>query len=39
MTVKVGDKVVTGKFAGQELKLDGKDYVICKVSDILAVVD
>lgn len=39
MTVKVGDKVVTGKFAGQELKLDGTDYVICKVADILAVVD
>ena len=39
MTVKVGDKVVTGKFAGQELKLDGEDYVICKVADILAVVE
>ena len=39
MTVKVGDKVVTGKFAGQELKLDGKDYVICKIGDILAVVE
>ena len=33
MTVKAG------KFAGQELKLDGVDYVICKVSDILAVVE
>ena len=43
MTVKAGEKVVvgkfTGKFAGQELKLDGVDYVICKVSDILAVVE
>ena len=39
MTVKVGNKVVTGKFAGQELKLDGEDYVICKISDILAVVE
>ena len=38
MTVKVGDKVITGKFAGQELKLDGEEYVICKVADILAVV-
>ena len=38
MTVKVGDKVVTGKFAGQELKLDGEEYVICKIADILAVV-
>ena len=38
MTVKVGDKVVTGKFAGQELKLDGEDYVICKIADVLAIV-
>ena len=34
MTVKKGDKV-----AGQELKLDGEDYVICKLADILAIVD
>ena len=39
MTVKKGDKVITGKFAGQELKLDGEDYVICKLADILAIVD
>ena len=38
MTVKVGDKVVTGKFAGQELKLDNEDYVICKIADVLAIV-
>ena len=37
--VKKGDKVVTGKYAGQELKLDGEDYVICKLADILAIVD
>ena len=39
VTVKRGDKVVTGKYAGQELKLDGEDYVIVKMADILAVVD
>ena len=39
MTVKVGDKVVVGKFAGQELKLDGEEYSIVKVADILAVVE
>ena len=39
MTVKKGDKVVTGKFSGQELKLDGEDYVIVKMADILAVVE
>ena len=36
VTVKPGDKVVTGKYAGQELKLDGEDYVIVKMADILA---
>ena len=39
MTVKPGDKVVTGKFAGQELKLDGEEYVIVKMADILAIVE
>ena len=38
MTVKVGDKVVVGKFAGQELKLDGEDFSIVKIADILAIV-
>ena len=38
MTVKVGDKVVVGKFAGSELKLDGEDYKFVKHDDILAVV-
>ena len=39
VTVKKGDKVVTGKYAGPELKLDGEDYVIVKMADILAVVE
>ena len=39
MTVKVGDKVVVGKYAGQELKLDGQEYNIVKITDILAVVE
>ena len=38
MTVAVGDKVVVGKFAGSELKLDGQDYKFVKQDDILAVV-
>ncbi|WP_223034853.1 co-chaperone GroES [Hanstruepera marina] len=38
MTVKVGDKVLYGKYAGTELKLDGKDYLIMRESDILAIV-
>ena len=38
MTVKSGDKVVISQFAGSEIKLDGKDYKIVKLEDILAVV-
>ena len=38
MTVKVGDKVVVAKLAGQELKLDGETYSIVKIAEILAVV-
>ena len=38
MTVQPGDKVVVGKFAGSELKLDGVDYKFVKLEDILAVV-
>ena len=39
MTVKVGDKVVVRKLAGQDLKLDDEEYSIVSVSDILAVVE
>ncbi len=39
MTVKVGDKVVTNKYSGTEIKLDGSEYVIVKQSDILAIVE
>jgi len=39
MTVKAGDKVIVAKFAGTEVKLDGVDYIICKMGDILAVVE
>ena len=38
MTVKVGDAVLYGKYAGTELKLEGKDYLIMRESDILAIV-
>ena len=39
MTVKVGDRVITGKYSGTEIKLDGEEYIIVKQSDILAVVE
>ncbi len=38
MTVKVGDSVLYGKYAGTELKLDGKDYLIMREEDIFAIV-
>ena len=38
MTVKKGETVLYGKYAGTELKLDGKDYLIMRESDILAIV-
>ena len=38
MTVKVGDTVLYGKYAGNELKLDGSDYMIMREEDILAIV-
>ena len=39
MTVKVGDKVIVGKYSGTEVKLDGEEYMIVSQSDILAVVE
>ena len=39
MEVKVGDKVITSKYAGTEVKLDEKEYTIVRQSDILAVVE
>ena len=38
MAVKVGDKVITSKYAGTEVKMDGQEYTIVKQSDILAIV-
>ena len=37
-TVKEGDLVLYGKYSGTELTLDGKDYLIMRESDILAIV-
>ena len=39
MEVKVGDKVITNKYAGTEVKLDGNEYKIVSQSDILAKVE
>ncbi len=39
MEVKVGDRVITGKYSGTEVKMDGNEYTIVKQSDILAIVE
>ena len=39
MTVKVGDKVLTSKYSGTEVKCDGEEYIIVKQNDILAIVE
>ena len=39
MHVKEGQKVIYSKYAGNEVKLDGEEYVIVRQSDILAVVE
>ena len=38
MTVKKGDKVVFGKYTGQTVKFDGKEYVIASESEVVAVI-
>ena len=39
MSVKVGDKVLFGKWSGTEIKLEGEPRLIMKESDILAIVE
>ena len=39
MTVSVGQKVITSKYSGTEVKVDGEEYMIVRVGDILAVVE
>ena len=38
MIVKVGDTVLYGKYAGTEFKIDGKDFLIMRESDIFAII-
>ena len=38
MEVKVGDEVLYGKYAGQEIHAEGEDYLIMKQADILAII-
>tara|TARA_Y100000991_G_scaffold211596_1_gene194390 strand:+ start:389 stop:667 length:279 start_codon:yes stop_codon:yes gene_type:complete len=38
MSVKIGDKVLYGKYSGTELKFEGNDYLIMRESDLLAII-
>jgi len=38
MTVKAGDTVLYGKYAGTEISIEGNDYLIMRESDLLAIV-
>ena len=39
MQVKKGDKVITSKYSGTEVKYEGEEYIIVRQSDILAIVE
>ncbi len=39
MNVKVGQKVITSKYSGTEVKYEGEEYIIVRQSDILAIVE
>lgn len=39
MVVKKGDKVITGKYSGTEVKIDGQELMIVRQADILAIVE
>ncbi len=39
LSVKTGDRVLFGQYAGSEVKIDGEDYLIIKESEILAIVE
>jgi chaperonin GroES len=38
VTVKVGDQILYGKYAGTEITIDGKDYLIMRNSDIFGII-
>ena len=39
MTVEVGQRVITSKYSGTEIKLDGEEFIVVRQSDILAIVE
>ncbi|MBM3505761.1 MAG: co-chaperone GroES [Alphaproteobacteria bacterium] len=39
MSVKVGDRVLFGKYSGTEVKIEGQEMIICKESDLMGVIE
>lgn len=39
VTVKKGDRIMYDKYAGTQLKMDGEDYLILRMSDIIAIIE
>ena len=39
LDVKVGDKILFGKYSGTEVKVDGEEYLVMREDDIMAVID
>jgi chaperonin GroES len=39
LDVKVGDRILFGKYSGNEIQLEGKDYIIMREDDVLGVID
>ena len=39
LDVKAGDRILFGKYSGQEIKLDGEDYLIMKEDEVLGVIE
>ncbi len=39
LTVKVGDKILFGKYAGTEIKIEGEEHLILREDDVLAIVE
>jgi chaperonin GroES len=39
LDVKAGDSILFGKYSGQEIKLDGEEYLIMREDEVLAIID
>jgi chaperonin GroES len=39
LTVKVGDKILFGKYSGTEIKIDGEEHLIMREDDVLGIVE